>query len=180
MRYLLVCVALCSATAAQAADPVPKPDPAKQLAQLVLRTQEGEAAAKENACPPDRTAFSEKMKRDYLNMSMSYGGISPQSYYWPEVEELFYQFRSAQCPNTKSPVDTFAETVSKEMSTAEIDAAIAFYGSAEGKRVLAGVAKAQQAVQGAMFQRSAQGDAAGVAYREGLRELIARYKADPR
>lgn len=180
MRLIFASIAFSVATVAHAAEPSPKPDPAKQLAQLVLRSQEGEAAAKENACPPDRTAFSEKMKRDYMNMSMSFGGISPQSYYWPEIEELFYQFRSAQCPNLKSPVDTFAESVSKEMSKAEIDAAIAFYGSAEGKRVLAGVAKAQQAVQGAMMQRSAQGDAASVAYREGLRDLIARYKADPR
>lgn len=180
MRLILAAIAFSLSTVAQAAEPAPKPEPAKQLAQLVLRSQEGEAAARENACPPDRTAFSEKMKRDYMNMSMSYGGISPQSYYWPEVEELFYQFRSAQCPNARSPVDTFAESVSKDMSKAEIDAAIAFYGSAEGKRVLAGVAKAQQAVQGAAFQRSAQGDAAGVAYREGLRDLVARYKADPR
>jgi hypothetical protein len=180
MRLILASIALCVATVAQAADPAAKPDPAQQLAKLVLRSQEGEAAAKENACPPDRTAFSEKLKRDYMNMALSFGGISPQSYYWPDIEELFYQFRSAQCPDTKSPVDIFAETVSKEMSKADIDAAIVFYGSVEGRRVLAGVAKAQQAVRGAMFERSALSDAAGVAHREGLRALIARYKADPR
>lgn len=180
MRHVLASIALCVATVAQAADPAEQPDPAKLLAKLVLRVQDSDTAAKENACPPDRTAFSDKLKRDYMSMSMSFGGISPQSYYWPDVEELFFQFRSAQCPSVKNPVDAFAENVTKEMTKADIETAVAFYSTGAGRRVLAGVAKAQQSMQGGAFQRSAQTDAAGAAYREGLRDLIARYKADPR
>ena len=94
--------------------------------------------------------------REYRSDPASFGGISPGSDLWPQVERIYARYRERMCRYmTKEEYESFmASEYERHMSQAELRAAIAFFSSAEGRRFqLAGLganrafqARAQQAL----------------------------------
>jgi Uncharacterized protein conserved in bacteria (DUF2059) len=167
-RLLLLLAAACCASTALA------DERADRVAASVKRLQ----GSDDTPCVPDRAAFGADLKRRYVQTSMLYGGISPQSAYWPEVEELRYQERIAICPDEAALRKTMSLALSSTMSPAELDAALAFFGSEAGKKLLAAAARPRGpndvTAEVERYQQSSR-----EMYRK-IDELKERYRKDPR
>jgi hypothetical protein len=178
MRFALASLILLAASSAYAADKGVQSDSAQRLAQLTIRFQNEDGTPQ--ACLPERTTFGAELKREYLERPADFGGISPQSAYWPEVEELNYQQRLTGCQSSKRLADKWAEMLVRDVAPADIDAALAFHTSPAGRRYAASLAKASKEFIAFSRLPSAQQEAANVTYRKALRDLTARYLADPK
>lgn len=178
MRIVAALLLSLLACSAHAADDSAHRQSAYSLAQVTMRFQDEDG--KLFACMPDRATFGAELKHDYPTRASRFGGISPQSIYWPEIEEINYQYRLATCPISKTLVQGYADLLARDLTTADLDAAVAFYSSPLGQRMLAGMAKSGKEFSALSRIPSPQQDAADVAYRTGLRELMAKYKSDPR
>lgn len=65
-----------------------------------------------------------------------FGGISPQSAYWPEVVAVFSEYQQRMC-NYLTPEDFalyFAEHYRQTLSVEELKAAVTFFSSTPGKK----------------------------------------------
>ena len=178
MRIAAASLIFLLASPAQAADDSAHKEAARRLAQVSMRFQDEDGAAL--ACAPERASFGAELKRDYLVRPASFSGISPQSAYWPDVEEINYQYRLATCPISNSFKQGYADMLARQLTTADLDAAVAFYSSPVGQRLLAGMAKTGKEFAALGRATSPQKEAADLAYRNAMRELIAKYKAEPK
>jgi hypothetical protein len=83
----------------------------------------------------------------------AFGGVSPQSAYWPEAEMVFAKYRETMCRYLEpgALARFMAEQYARRMSVDELRSSIAFFSSPSGKRY-------QQATLGASneFQVFAQ------------------------
>lgn len=178
MRVVTALFFAVFASSAHAADEGAHKQSAYRFAEAVMSFAQKSGATL--ACAPDRALFGAELKREYLAHPGSFNGISPQSMYWPDIEELYYQHRSVTCPISRAMVQTFADLMVREVSAEDMDAALAFYASPAGQHVIAGMAKVGKLSSAASQVPSPQQVAADLAYRTGLRELMAKYKNDPR
>lgn len=178
MRFALASMILLAASSAHAGDASSPSESARRLAQLTIQFQNEDGTPQ--ACFPSRATHGAELKREYLERPADFVGISPQSAYWPEIEELAYQQRLAGCQSDTRLATKWAEVLLRDVAPADIDAALAFYASPAGQRYSAALAKAS--MEFITFSRlpSAQQAAADRAYQKGLRELSARYLADPK
>ncbi len=134
----------------------------------------------DKACHEDPGAAA---KKAYMRAPAQFGGISPQSAYWPEVELAFATFFGASCgmvtPSAAS--DVFVHVYTEALSLADLKLIVDFYTSPAGHKLLA----AQPLMSKAM---AAQLDAltkpittqASAHYAETLAILTAKYRAEPR
>lgn len=122
---------------------------AGQLAQL-LGTKEMFSAYLAQCSAPN-SAYDPKYI--FKNDPAHFGGISPQSAYWPEIEALFLNYQQRICAyiTAEDFEKYFASYYAKTMTIDELKTAIAFYTSPGGKRLSA----ANQAAN-AGFQKFAQ------------------------
>jgi hypothetical protein len=177
MRSLAALLIFLIAFSAQAADDTAHKETAIRLTQMMMQFMGEDGVSL--SCSPDRASFSAEMKRGYPARSSAYGGISPQSVYWPEIEELAYQYRVGTCP-VKAITQGFAAVLARELTTADLNAAEAFYSSPVGRRLLAVIAKSGKESSALSRTTSPEKEAADLAYRTGLRALIAKYKSEPK
>jgi hypothetical protein len=70
--------------------------------------------------------------------------------------------------------------LASEASAADLDAAVAFYSSPTGQRILSASVKAAKKLSTTSQIASPQKEAADLAYRESLRTLVAKYRLDPK
>lgn len=172
MRFALASLIVLAASSAHAADISSQSESARRLAQLTIQFQNEDGASQ--ACLPAPATFGAELKREYSERPADFGGISPQSAYWPEVEELNYQQRLAGCQSSTRLVTKWGEILVRDLAPADIDAALAFHTSSAGQRYSAALAKASQEFIAFSRLPSAQQEAADEAYRKGLRDLAAR------
>ncbi len=177
MRNVAASLILLLAFSAQAADDSAQKETAVRVTQMMMQFVDENGASL--ACAPDRTRFSAELKRNYPSLSSTYGGISPQLVYWPEVEELNYQYRVATCP-VKAMTEGFATVLARELTMADLNAAEAFYSSPTGRHLLAGMAKAGKESSALSRKTSPEKEAADLAYRTGMQALMAKYKSEPK
>lgn len=122
-------------------------------------------------------------KSEFKAAPASFGGISPQSAYWPEVEAIYSRFRVKACAFATADKFSayFADQIAKETSETDLRAAIAFYSSPTGKRLQATWLKVNASFQ--KFSAELMGQAYELArddYLTEIRELIRRYRAEPK
>lgn len=111
----------------------------------------------------------------------AFGGVSPQSAYWPEVEAIYREYQSETCAYlTPEAVQSFYGRKYAEYTTeADLEAAVEFYSSPVGARLQESSVRINEA-----FQGYAQ-ELLGIAYRSAakvstkLKELALKYRAKP-
>jgi len=112
-----------------------------------------------------------------------FGGISPQSAYWPEVVALYarYQAQACHAVSAEKFAAFFAEQYATKLSEEELEASLAFFSSAAGRRYNAVSAEANVALQAHLTQEMARvvGDAFKDVQRD-LRGILLKYKNDPK
>ena len=156
-------------------------DKSKLAAELstVLGTEEMFAAYL-HACTASNVGYDPK---DEFRANPAYfGGISPQSSYWPEVETVYRNYQRQVCGYItaadfrKFYADHFASALSAE----ELRAAIQFYSTVGGKKLRATNLLANEAFQqyaqsklGALYKKSAFEGRADIA------KIVQRYKKNP-
>ncbi|MET3496299.1 DUF2059 domain-containing protein [Variovorax boronicumulans] len=112
-----------------------------------------------------------------------FGGISPQSAYWPEVVELYARYQSRACHSVSAAkfAAFFAAQYENKLSEEELDAAVSFFSSSAGRRYNAASVEANLALQTYLTKQMAE--IVSVAFKDvqsDLRLILAKYKKDPR
>ncbi|MGZ5834300.1 MAG: hypothetical protein ACXWKJ_21180 [Telluria sp.] len=118
--------------------------------------------------------------KDFQASPAIFGGISPQSAYWPEVVAIYTTYRRQTC-SVHPGADEFAEDLARRMPLDQLRSSLVFAESPTGKaffQTLFGSLK-ESADTSLAKQAEVQREAEQV-YREALRPLIAKYHAEPR
>ena len=113
----------------------------------------------------------------------SFGGLSPQSAYWPEVEVIYRQFQVATCSyiSAEKFLSFYAEELAARNTEEDLRAAIAFNSSPAGRRLQASVLATNEVFQKyAQEQIGAAYAAANGPYQAAIRALVQRYRQDPK
>jgi hypothetical protein len=131
----------------------------------------------------DPEGSSADAKSSFTSSPGSFGGISPQSAYWPEVEAIYTDYRSGMC--TYLTVDGFlayyAGVLAEKNSEEDLRAALRFYSSSAGKRFRESVVFASVAFQDYASESMKRSTTeATEKYQTAMRSIIRRYKKDPR
>jgi hypothetical protein len=151
--------------------------------QLVELLHVGDAHVQANAgCIPDKVTAAREAKIFYERQPDKFGGITPQSAYWPEYEKLYYNYLVEYCAaaEPQTVVPHYAEAFAQTASLSDLKGAIAFFSSPEGRSFQK--ASMEAGVKFAVAFHSAHEAVAKSAennYLNGMRELVARSKADP-
>ncbi len=113
----------------------------------------------------------------------SFGGVSPQSEYWPEAEAIFARYRAKMCEYL-SPYEFamfMSDQYASQLSVEELRAAIAFMSSPAGRRYNEASAYASKQLQ--TFAQGKMQELQRKAYEDVSRDIEAlgkRYKANPK
>jgi len=179
MRALFALILLSLSCAGHAADD-PKLAAARRLVDLLQFEGVYEDSAK--ACR-DRVDVAAAARRVHEANRASYGGLSPQSAYWPDVVVLYGRYLAETCEATtaESAKDLYARVFARRLSQDELEQAVAAMATPEGqalqaasREALALLSRAQYADQERTAARAAK------RYRDRIQELVKRQEADPR
>jgi hypothetical protein len=137
-------------------------------------------------------AYREQCMRTAKNVSpeslvkenpAKYGGITPSNRHWPKVVEAYEQYFRELCakPTVAEFLDAMAHVYAQRMSAVDLKAAIAFYSSDTGKRLIEG----HKAAAGAVNELVGKANAAEVPratlnFDRRLGEISAEAEADKR
>lgn len=153
-------------------------------AQLVELMGVADALIKSAAdCVPGEEELAAQARAVYDKHPGALGGITPQSAYWQDFERIYniYAVESCRYLIPDLLATAYANALAEKVALSELQAAIQFYSSPEGQRfakasTLAGEKYCAQLRQA----ESAMAARAQASYRVGLRQLIERYKANPK
>lgn len=147
----------------------------------VLRIEESFGAYLQECSKAEGSPYDPKI--EFRANPGIFGGISPQSVYWPEVEAIYKRFQAASCAYSTPEkfsrfyVQHFAEHVSEE----DLRASIAFQSSATGQRLQDAVLSANAGFQKFATQLMSEVYELGRAqFQTDVRALQHMYKTDPR
>ena len=181
MRFIYsvtVCLLLASNSAIAQTTPR-KLELATELMKL-LRVEESFAAYLRECSKPEGSPFDPKT--EFQSNPGSFGGISPQSAYWPEVEGIYARFQATSCayaaPDKFSRfyIQHFAEHVSEQ----DLLASIAFQSSPTGRRLQDAVVGANAGFQVFATQLMYEAyESARAQFQTEVRALQRKYKAKP-
>lgn len=113
----------------------------------------------------------------------TFGGLSPQSAYWPEVEIIYDHFRATACAYaTAEKFEHFiAEQFAAQIAEADLRAAISFYESPAGQRLSRASVRVNESFQAYAQLLLVQAyDVARAEYISAMRSLLRKYKNEPR
>jgi len=122
-------------------------------------------------------------RKAFTNSPGSFGGLSPQSAYWPEVERIYIKYEKTKCAAFANGdlFRSFAQSYARDLSEADLSAAIAFHSSDAGKRIQRANIDASSSLAKEMTrQMNLVDDEATTAFRLELRALIGKYREDPK
>lgn len=113
----------------------------------------------------------------------SFGGVSPQSAYWPEVEAIYGRFRATACAyaTTDKFATHYAQQLAQRSSEEDLQAAIAYFSSPAGRRMQAAAVQVNESFQ--KFAQELMLQAYSVAreqFQTDIRVLLRNYQKDPR
>jgi hypothetical protein len=82
----------------------------------------------------------------FLKDPAAFGGVSPQSKYWPEVEAAYarYQRRLCGSVNAKELAKMYGEVLARELSTDELRKSVEYYESAAGRKLMRSSVRANE------------------------------------
>lgn len=180
MRKLLAVLLMLSSFCVAAAED----DERAVLAHRLVEAMGIEArfAEQVDGCIPSKEIMATRIAAAYRERPGDFYGISPQSAYWPEVEQAWHAYYAANCAAAGKPSEEiFVRTYAARMSLAELRDAITFYGSPAGSAQLA--ANRQACLEISAAYRSADSGETGKAahaFRVAMRELKMKYVANPK
>ena len=124
-----------------------------------------------------------KARKAFTANPGSFGGLSPQSAYWPEVELIYAKYERTRCDAIGSQdfYRDFAESFAQSLSDVDLSAAIAFYSSDTGKRIQRATIEASgTAMTGINKKLALIVDEANAVFRKEFRAIAAKYREDPK
>lgn len=113
----------------------------------------------------------------------SFGGISPQSSYWQEVEAIYAEYRRGACAYLTADgfLAYYAGVLAEKNSEEDLRIALQFYSSPAGKRFRDSLVFASVAFQDYTGESIRQATASAAEnYQSSMRAVIRKYKKDPR
>ncbi|SFC05008.1 hypothetical protein [Massilia yuzhufengensis] len=179
MRLFLALVFASLASTCLAAD-----DPKQATAErLVALLQIDELYQDVAAACSGRIDLPGELRKTWEANRQHYAGLSPASAYWPEAEALYASYRAEVCAGNTAEAarKIYAKVFATRLSQAEMEGAVAAQDTPEGRALQAAVREAARLLS--LYQVEEQERAiaaAGQRYRERVRELAARHKANPR
>jgi hypothetical protein len=134
MNRLLFLVALLFSMAANAQSSPAKLALAKELTALLQFDSMFDAYLTQCSQPKD-SSFDPKA--EFRSSPGSFGGVSPQSAYWPEVEAIYGRFRTTACAyaTPEKFADYFSEQFAERISEDDLRTSLTFYSSPAGRRL---------------------------------------------
>jgi len=136
LRLLLLCISLTVSAAACAEATPEKMALAKELVRLLQFDQVQADYLTECAKPATSSSAAAIAYRQHPE---AFGGLSPKSAYWSEVETVYTHYREKTCEYATSEgiANFFAEKFAERASVDDLRASIAFNSSPVGQRILA-------------------------------------------
>ncbi len=182
MNKLLAILVLTLATQSTLAQPESRRlELGYELADVLQSATMFEAYLKYCRAPMEEGPFDPKFA--FRSDPSGFGGVSPQSAYWPEVEAAFQAYQQESCSYLTADRfrDYVARSYADRISTDDLVAAIAFYSSPLGKRLLSATLAINEAFQGyAQEQMALALKSAYPKVGAKLREIARSYQAAPR
>jgi hypothetical protein len=181
MRQLLaVVLLLCSATVAAASD-----DERLLLAQRLVATMEISVNSFDRGgpCVPTPETMAKNMATAYRKNPEKFHGISPQSAYWPEVEQVWRDYYVGRCAGRTDelPAEVVAKSYAASMSLAELRDAVAFHTSESGRAFHAAGRQVARDLEASLNRRTdGETDKASIAFQLAMRKLKVKYEIDPK
>lgn len=179
MRAPVALILAISSSASLAAD-----DPTLAAARRLVDMLQIDAIYQDalGACGDATDAASSARQSDEAN-PRAFGGMSPRSAYWPEVEDLYRRYRMEACGATTARIakEIYVKVFAQRLPREELERAAAQMATPESRALQAASREAARmlSVHQATEQELATA-AAALRFREKMLELSARYKADPR
>jgi hypothetical protein len=179
MRHFILAAALLIPVSAAAQPTTEHEKLAGELARL-LGTEEMFAAYLTQCTAPTSGYDPRHLFREN---PAHFGGISPQSAYWPEIEALFQKYQGRMCAYISAAEFSrfFAEYYGRDLTTAELKAAVDFYSTPGGRKVSLANQTANRAFQA--FAQAKMQDLYKSTYSEvsaEVVEVIRRYRRNPK
>jgi hypothetical protein len=181
MRTLLaLAIFFISVSLAVHADPNPeKLELARQLTKLLHVDRMFDGYLK--TCERAKESTDDALEA-YRNHPESFGGLSPDSPYWKEVETIYSQYRADTCRyfTTDSLMDFFSNQFANRSSIDDLQTAIRFYSTPSGQRLQDMAVEADQAYQEqAMALMRKSSTEAEEKYQTKILALIKKFQSDP-
>lgn len=113
----------------------------------------------------------------------SFGSLTPKSSYWPDVEAAHRRYRATVCSYSSGAEFRafYVEHLVPDLSEADLRAAIAFYSSPSGQRVVAASEKTSRAFYTVATQQMlAATQAATATLQKDMKKIYDAYKLEPR
>lgn len=181
MRTLLVLLLAAWCGLCFADDRVERRAVANKLVELMGMAEAGIKPAAE--CLPKEEELSALARSVYEKHPDTLGGITPQSAYWQDFERIYTVYSLQSCLYLIPDVlaSAYASALAEKVPLPELQAAVQFYASPEGQRFAKAALLAGEKYCAELKQAEAAMSArAQASYRIGLRQLIERYKANPK
>jgi hypothetical protein len=181
MRKLLALVLLlCSVNAT--ADSV---DERLQLARRLVATMDIYVGSFNwgGLCVQTPETIAKNLSDAYHKDPGSFHGVSPQSAYWPEVEQIWRDYYVGRCAarTGESPPEVMAKSYAASMSLAELRDTVAFVESDGGRGFFTASRQAARDLEASLKRRdNDETDKASLAFKMAMRKLKAKYEVDPR
>lgn len=113
----------------------------------------------------------------------AFGGVSPRSAYWVEVERLFQAYGQDACgvSDIDAIKDIYVQVFSNRLSIAELETVTAAQLTPEGRKTkLAMLEAARLMIRHQLAQQQKNVEKAHERYEQGVQAVAAKYKAVPR
>ena len=146
MRASIPKILLCAATMIFASVSIAVTEERTQLKMRFAEAWKSDALVQVIAKTCGKNSPNFDPKAAYRTDPQSFGGVSPESNYWPEVESAYSKFQSRICAHmsAKDLLGLYAELMTAAMSDDELRQSIAFFSSPAGKRIVAASANAEK------------------------------------
>jgi hypothetical protein len=152
--------------------------------QLVdLGPDSGANADSAAACMPEPDAMRKELAAAYRASPGEFHGISPQSAYWPDVEQAWHAYYVDRCAaqGDDSPAAIVARRYAANLSTAELREVLAFQESPSGRAFIEATRIARQDLESPPETPNRAGtDEASTAFRQTMLRLKALYERAPK
>jgi hypothetical protein len=169
----------------QRQDDLPNPDEHLALARKLVDfgpDSNGPAEASAN-CVPDPATMRKDIGAAYRANPAEFHGISPQSAYWPEVEQAWRDYYVDRCgpQSDESPAAIIARRYAANLSTGELREVVAFQQSPAGRAFIAATRIARQDLESPPETPSRRdADEASTTFRKAILRLKALYERAPK
>ena len=134
-------------------------------------------------CVPEPETVRKDIAAAYRASPGDFHGISPQSAYWPEVEQAWHAYYADRCAaqGDESPAAIVARRYAANLSTDELRDVLAFQESPSGRAFIEATRLARQDLESPPETPTRPGtDEASTAFRQAMLRLKAKYERAPK